>query len=256
MSRQQRILLDASLRTPRPEGPRSIEAMRAGFAAPMATKIVPHKIRTTEVTLGGRRALLVEPTERERPGTILYFHGGSLVFGSPETALSLTGNLVVRTGLRALSLDYRLAPEHPFPVAIGDALEAYRALLEGGEDPSTIAFAGDSAGGGLTITTCLAARTAALPLPAAIVCFSPGLDATRTGESIDTRADADPFFTRRDWGTPPRCTSPARTRARSCSVPRSWPTSAAFLQCCSRWAPTKCSWTIRRAWPPVRAQPE
>ena len=95
--------------------------MRAGFAALMATKIVPHKIRTTEVTLGGRRALLVEPTERERPGTILYFHGGSLVFGSPETALSLTGNLVVRTGLRALSLDYRLAPEHPFPVAIVDA---------------------------------------------------------------------------------------------------------------------------------------
>ncbi|MEU9101957.1 alpha/beta hydrolase fold domain-containing protein [Streptomyces sp. NPDC048361] len=84
----------------------------------------------------------------------LYFHGGPYVAGSPRTALSLTGNLVSRTGFRALSLDYRLAPEHPFPAAIEDALNAYRTLLDGGEDPSAIAFAGDSAGGGLAVTAC------------------------------------------------------------------------------------------------------
>lgn len=131
-----------------------------------------------------------------RAGTILYFHGGAYVFGSPRTAMSLTGNLVARTGFRALSLDYRLAPEHPFPAAVDDALSAYRALLDSGEDPSAIVFAGDSAGGGLTVTTCLAARDAGLPMPAAIVAFSPGLDLTRTGESMDTKAGVDPLFTR------------------------------------------------------------
>jgi acetyl esterase/lipase len=162
----------------------------------MAGMIVPAGIRTTATTLGDRPALLVEPVDGPRAGTILYFHGGSFVFGSPETALSLTANLVVKTGYRAFSLDYRLAPEHPFPAAIDDTLRAYRALLDGGEDPSSIAFAGDSAGGGLTVTTCLAARDAGLPMPAAIVAFSPGLDATRTGESLDTKAGVDPLFTR------------------------------------------------------------
>jgi epsilon-lactone hydrolase len=201
MSREQRAKIDAMLRQqPRPEGPRSVEAIRAGFAAMMATTIVPDGIRTTEVTLGARRALLVEPVGGPRAGTILYFHGGSFVFGSPETVMSLTGNLVAKTGFRAFSLDYRLAPEHPFPAAIDDALGAYRALLEGGEDASAIAFAGDSAGGGLTVTTCLSARTAGLPMPAAIVGFSPGLDGTRTGESMDAKAGIDPLFTRESLG--------------------------------------------------------
>ncbi|WP_435155753.1 alpha/beta hydrolase [Amycolatopsis sacchari] len=196
MSKAQREKIDAMLRAPRPAGPRSVEAIRAGFAELMATMIVPEGIRTTETELGGHRTLLVEPEGEARPGTILYFHGGSFVFGSPETALSLTGNLVARTGFRALSVDYRLAPEHPFPAAIEDTVSAYRALLEGGADPATVAFAGDSAGGGLTVTTCLAARAAGLPLPAAIVAFSPGLDATRTGESMDSKAGIDPLFTR------------------------------------------------------------
>jgi acetyl esterase/lipase len=197
MSKEQRAQVDAMLRQPRPEGPRSVEAIRAGFKALMAQMIVPDTIHTTQTTLGARPALHVEPDNGPRAGTILYFHGGSWVFGSPETALSLTGHLVAKTGFGAYSLDYRLAPEHPFPAAIEDTLSAYRALLDSGEDPSTIAFAGDSAGGGLTVTTCLAARDAGLPLPAAIVTFSPGLDATRTGESMDTKEGIDPIFTRK-----------------------------------------------------------
>ena len=176
--------------------PRSVEELRTGFKALMATMIVPNAIRTSATTLGSRPALLVEPLADVRSGTILYFHGGAFVFGSPETALSLTGNLVARTGVKALSLDYRLAPEHPFPAAVDDALSAYRALLAGGEDPSTIVFAGDSAGGALAVTTCLAARDASLPLPAAIVAFSPGLDHGRTGRSMETKAGVDPIFTR------------------------------------------------------------
>jgi monoterpene epsilon-lactone hydrolase len=196
MSREQRAKIDAMLRQSQPEGPPTVEAIRVRFAALMATMIVPDQLRTTPVTLGARPALLVEPTDGPRPGTILYFHGGSNMFGSPETALSLTGNLVARTGLRALSVDYRLAPEHPFPAGIEDALSAYRALLDRGEDPSAIAFAGDSAGGGHAVTTCLAARDAGLPVPAAIVAFSPGLDYTRTGASIDAKDGIDPILTR------------------------------------------------------------
>jgi len=196
MSKEQRAKIDALMRQPQFEGARSVEEIRAGFSALMDTMIVPDAIRTEEATLGGRRALLVEPVDGARPGTILYFHGGSFVFGSPETALSLTANLVVKTGFRSFSVDYRLAPEHPFPAGIDDALSAYRDLLDRGEDPATIAFAGDSAGGGLSVTTCLGARDAGLPMPAAILLFSPGLDATRTGESMDTKAGIDPIFTR------------------------------------------------------------
>ncbi|WP_410565776.1 alpha/beta hydrolase [Amycolatopsis sp. cmx-4-61] len=197
MSRAQRTKIDAMLRRqPQPEKPPSVAQMRAEFATMMASMIVPDGIETTETVLGSRRALLVEPAGRAPAGTILYFHGGSYIVGSPETALSLTGNLVARTGFRALSLDYRLAPEHPFPAAIDDAVAAYRALLDTGANPESIAFAGDSAGGGLTVTTCLSARAAGLPAPAAIVAFSPGLDGTRTGESMDTKVGIDPFFVR------------------------------------------------------------
>ncbi|MFJ9608902.1 alpha/beta hydrolase [Kitasatospora sp. NPDC101176] len=213
MSSEQRARVDAILRQPGPEGPQSVEQIRAGFRALMAGMTVPHdRIRTTPTTLGDRPALRVEPAgdagaagdtgvvgvvgAGAGSGTILYFHGGGWVFGSPETALGLTGNLVARTGLGAYSVDYRLAPEHPFPAAIEDTLSAYRALLDRGEDPSTIVFAGDSAGGGLAVTTCLAARDADLPLPAALLALSPGVDATRSGESMDTKEGVDPIFTR------------------------------------------------------------
>lgn len=196
MSREQRARIDTLLRQPRPAGNRSIEEIRTGFRALMTQMNVPSEIHTRPTTLGTRPAVLVEPAKTVRPGTILYFHGGGFISGSPETAMSLTANLVTRTGCRAVSVDYRLAPEHPFPAAIEDTVNAYRALLDSGEDPSAIAFAGDSAGGGLTITTCLAARDAGLPLPAAIVAFSPGLNATRTGDSMRTKAGIDPLFTR------------------------------------------------------------
>jgi monoterpene epsilon-lactone hydrolase len=196
MSREQRDALDARLRTTStPPGPVPVEQMREGFAAFMASFPVPAGVRRTPTELAGRPAVLVEPEQDERPGTILYFHGGSFALGSPETAIALTASLVERTGVRAISLDYRLAPEHPFPAAIEDGVAALDGLLRGGLDPASIVLAGDSAGGGLTVTTCLAARDAGLPLPAAVAAFSPGLDHTRTGESLRTKDGVDPFFT-------------------------------------------------------------
>ena len=196
MTREQRQALDARLReAPSPSGPVPIDQMRAGFAAFMRTFPIPAGVRRGEATLGGRPAVLVEPEGEARPGTILYFHGGSFALGSPETAMAVTANLVVRLGVPAISIDYRLAPEHPFPAGVEDGLAAYRDLLESGADPATVVFAGDSAGGGLTVTTCLAARDAGLPLPAAIAAFSPGLDHTRTGKSMRAKEGVDPFFT-------------------------------------------------------------
>jgi len=205
MSREQRRALDAKLRSIRslfdpartPEQVRSsIQQTRAGFAAIMAAMPVPDGFRTTEVELSGIRTLRFETTGASRPGTILYMHGGSFVAGSPETHLGLTGELAVRTGYTAYSVDYRLAPEHPFPAAIDDTTTAYRALLERGCDPSSIAFAGDSAGGGLVITTLLRARQQGLPMPAAAVAFSPGLDSAGTGASNVTKHGIDPILTR------------------------------------------------------------
>jgi epsilon-lactone hydrolase len=196
MSLEQRAKIDSMLRSFPSLLTPSVEEQRAGFAAFMSTMIVPDGTRTTEVELGGLRTLLVEPTGESRPGTILFFHGGAHVMGSPETEMCLTANLVTRTGFRAYSPDYRLAPEHPFPAGVDDALAAYRALLDAGEDPSTIAIAGDSAGGGLTITTLLTARKAGFPRPAAAVAFSPGLDQTRSGASMESKAGIDPLFTR------------------------------------------------------------
>lgn len=197
MTTSQRKQLAETLRQPHPQGRRSVEEMRAGFRAFMAKMKVPDGIGTEPSRLGSRPALEVRPRRpSSRDGIILYFHGGGFVVGSPETALSLTAHLVVRTGMRAFSVDYRLAPEAPFPAAIEDALGAYRALLERGTSSPSIAFAGDSAGGGLCVTTCLAAREAGLPLPAALVVFSPDVDASRRGASIDAKTGIDPFFTR------------------------------------------------------------
>ncbi|WP_040830823.1 alpha/beta hydrolase [Nocardia jiangxiensis] len=196
MSTIQREHLDAQLRGGGVGEEENVAAARANFVNLMSSMPVPEEIGVQEISLGGRPALRVTPDAGARPGTLLYFHGGSHVVGSPRTALGLTGGLVVRTGVSAISLDYRLAPEHPFPADVEDVVAAYRELLEQGNAPESIAFAGDSAGGGLTITGALAARDAGLPLPAAILAFSPGVDATRTGESMQTKAAADPLLTR------------------------------------------------------------
>jgi monoterpene epsilon-lactone hydrolase len=201
MSAVQRERLDAQLRGAGVGSEQSVGEIRENFVKLMDALPVPAGARLQETSLGGRPALRVSPDATvddaaASAGILLYLHGGSHVVGSPWTALGLTAGLVLRTGIPGISLDYRLAPEHPFPADVQDVVAAYRELLEQGHAPGSIALAGDSAGGGLTIAGALAARDAGLPMPAAIVAFSPGLDATRTGQSMVTKVEADPLLNR------------------------------------------------------------
>lgn len=126
--------------------------------------------------------------------TVLYLHGGAYLFCSPRTHRSITCLLALHGLARVVVPDYRLAPEHPAPAALDDALAAYRGLLADGVVPATIVVAGDSAGGGLALALLLALRNAGDPLPAAGVLFSPWTDLAVTGGTIDSLAAADVLF--------------------------------------------------------------
>jgi len=123
---------------------------------------------------------------------ICYLHGGGYVLGSINTHRELASRLSRAASARVLILDYRLAPENPFPAAVDDSTAAYRWLLSSGVDPARLVIAGESAGGGLTIATLVALRDAGEPLPAAGICLSPWVDLECLGESIVTRAEIDP----------------------------------------------------------------
>jgi epsilon-lactone hydrolase len=127
---------------------------------------------------------------------ILFMHGGGYVSGSIESHRHLVAEAGRAAGARTLALGYRLAPEHPFPAALEDTLTGYRYLLSLGIEPSRIAIAGDSAGGGLTIAGLVSLRDAGVPLPACAWCISPWVDLEGRGESIASRAEADPMIQR------------------------------------------------------------
>jgi acetyl esterase/lipase len=144
----------------------------------------------------GRPAEWVRAEGAGEDHTILYLHGGGYCIGSINTHRQLAADISRAAAARVLVLDYRLAPEHPFPAAVDDAVAAYRFLLQSGAAPRSLAIAGDSAGGGLTVATLLALRDAREPLPAAGVCLSPWLDLALGGDSMTSRAARDPMVQR------------------------------------------------------------
>jgi len=124
---------------------------------------------------------------------VLYLHGGGYAIGSIKTHRALAANISKAAGVRVLLIDYRLAPEHPHPAAVDDAVTAWRWLLRQGLDPSRMVISGDSAGGGLTMATLIALRDAGEALPACAVPISPWVEMEAVSESWTTRAEADPM---------------------------------------------------------------
>jgi epsilon-lactone hydrolase len=143
-------------------------------------------VPTAEITVDG-----VEPRH-----VVLYFHGGVYVLGDASQAAGLAAQIGRRAQAKVISVDYRLAPEHPYPAAVDDALAAYEALLRAGTAPADIAFAGESAGGGLAIATLVNARDHGLPLPAAAFVMSPYADLTLAGTTLESKRKADPLLSR------------------------------------------------------------
>lgn len=149
--------------------------------------------RSAPVALPNCLAHWVEPSGGHGR-VILFLHGGAFVAAAPNAHGLLLEKLCEAAGARGFYVDYRLAPEHPYPAAGQDCLDAYRHLLEAGVPPAGIVIAGDSAGGNLTLATALRARDAGLPLPAALVMISPVLDATFSGASVRRNDGLDPLF--------------------------------------------------------------
>ena len=196
MSTEQRENLEAALRrSPIPAGS-SVSEQRRLLREQASARPAPADVTVIPAELGGVPAADVTMAGIEPRHVVLYFHGGVYVLGDAFQSADLASQIGRRAQARVISLDYRLAPEHPYPAAVDDALAAYDALLREGTAPSDIAFAGDSAGGGLAVATLVDAREHGLPLPATAFLMSPYADLTLAGATMDTKSDVDPLLSR------------------------------------------------------------
>lgn len=155
-------------------------------------------VSVEETTVNGLYAEWLRPKDAREAKVLLYLHGGAYVIGNCRTHRNIASHIARAARINVLLPEYRLAPEHRFPAGIEDAVGVYRFLLSEGFKPADITIAGDSAGGGLTVATLLSLRHAGDPMPANAVLLSPFLDITASGESMQTRADQDPWFEQRD----------------------------------------------------------
>src|SRR5262249_19066536 len=157
---------------------------------------LPPDVKAEPTAVAGVPAEWVSTPGADERRVILYLHGGAYVIGSLNTHRDLAGRVSRASGARVLNVDYRLAPEHPHPAAVEDSTAAYRWLLAQGHAPASLAVAGDSAGGGLTVATLVALRDQGHPMPAAGVCLSPWVDLEGIGDSMTARAHLDPMVQR------------------------------------------------------------
>jgi acetyl esterase/lipase len=155
---------------------------------------LPPKTQVEKITLSGMAAEWIYANTAREEGIILFLHGGGYNLCSINTHRELSAHIAKESGAKVLLIDYRLAPEHPFPAALEDAISAYRWLLDRGFTAKNISIAGDSAGGGLALATAISIRDAGDPLPSSIACVAPWTDLCMTGDSIKTKAGKDPMI--------------------------------------------------------------
>jgi len=194
VSAEQRENLDAILRQSAFPPDSDVYEQRRQLRELLSAQPLPAEVTVTAAALGGVPTAEITVDGIEPRHVVLYFHGGVYVMGDAFLAADLASQVGRRASAKVISVGYRLAPEHPYPAAVDDALAAYEALLQGGTAPSGIAFAGESAGGGLAIATMVNARDHGLPLPAAAFVMSPYADLTLSGETMETKREADPLL--------------------------------------------------------------
>ncbi len=186
--------LIAGLRAGGPDLTAPPTQLRPDYEALFATMPVADDLGFADAELGGVPAVRVT-VPGSTGGIVLYLHGGGYVVGSASGYRGLAGEVARAAGMDAVIVDYRLAPEHPFPAAVDDAVAAYRALVASGCAPGDVVLAGDSAGGGLVLATLVALREAGEALPAAALLISPWADLTGKAASLEGKRTEDPSLT-------------------------------------------------------------
>ena len=195
MSKEQQLELDAILRQSGLGTTADVPSLRTAFDELVAQVPVPAYVRQRRVKVGGVAGIEVTIDGTEADDVVLYFHSGVYVIGSAAATVPLLGDLARRSGTKAVTVEYRLAPEHPYPAAVDDARAAYEGLLAQGIAPARIALAGESAGGGLVVALLLALREGGIAMPSCGYLLSPDADLTLTGQTLVDRRDADPILT-------------------------------------------------------------
>jgi monoterpene epsilon-lactone hydrolase len=196
VSTEQRENLEAILRQSAFPGDADVTEQRRALRELLSAQPLPADVTVTKAELGGVPTAEITVDGIEPRHVVLYFHGGVYVMGDAALAADLAAQVGRRTDAKVISVDYRLAPEHPYPAAVDDALAPYEALLDNGIAPSEIVLAGESAGGALAVATLVNARDHGLPLPAAAFVMSPYADLTLAGATMETKREVDPLMSR------------------------------------------------------------
>ena len=174
----------------------TIDEIRQSYIRKMAEHPTPTDVRIEQVDMGGVPATLVIPEEVEGDRVLFYIHGGAYIVGGPGGYHGLAAAFAKAMKARVYLPDYRLAPEHAFPVPIEDTFAAYRWLIDQGQNPKSVTFAGDSAGGAMVVSVMVMARNAGVPLPAGGVALSPWANLEHTGASMFNREGLDKLNTK------------------------------------------------------------
>jgi len=192
MTAHQRDMIDQILRNAPFDLGGDVAVQRPLLDQMLTSQPLPADVRVTPADLGGIPVVFIDIAGVEPRGTIFHIHGGGFALGSAGGSAGLASSLARKTGMRVVSVDYRLAPEHPYPAALQDVTAAYRALAGQADSAGPIVVSGESAGGNLAIELLIGGRGQGLAMPAAALLLSPMTDLTVTGSSFTDKAEADP----------------------------------------------------------------